>query len=177
MGTPQLRSRVTARGCRSSTRFRANLRTLGRQSPSLLANHSSSTLAKAGRSSMKCSFARQRGNTRARRHRPLRAGAGGQVQHGVFGVDELGCFPVDARTWGEQVDRVELVAAVVALVAAGSVVTADGAGALDVAVGKCTPGGGRHGPLGGVGEDVTVLVQRDEQLLHHVVVVAGGGRS
>src|SRR5699024_12423162 len=81
----------------------------------------------------------------------------------------------DTRTWGEQIDRVELVATVVALVAAGSVVTADGAGALDVAVGKCTPGGGRHGPLGGVGEDVTVLVQRDEQLLHHVVVVAGGG--
>ena len=93
----------------------------------------------------------------------------------MFGVDELGCFPVDARTRGEQVDRVELIATVVALVAAGSVVTADGAGALDVAVGKCTPGGGRHGPLGGVGEDVTVLVQRDEQLLHHVVVVTGGG--
>src|SRR5699024_7978676 len=90
---------------------------------------------------------------------------GGQVQHEVFGVDELWCFTVDTRTWGEQIDRVELVATVVALVAAGSVVTADGAGALDVAVGKCTPGGGRHGPLGGVGEDVTVLVQRDEQLL------------
>src|SRR5699024_3255536 len=87
------------------------------------------------------------------------------------------CFPVDARTRGEQVDRVELIATVVALVAAGSVVTADGAGALDVAVGKCTPGGGRHGPLGGVGEDVTVLVQRDEQLLHHVVVVTAGGTS
>src|SRR5699024_9568385 len=112
MGTPQLRSRVTARGCRSSTRFRENLRTLGREP---LLEH---------------------------------ARKGGQVQHEVFGVDELWCFTVDTRTWGEQIDRVELVATVVALVAAGSVVTADGAGALDVAVGKCTPGGGRHGPLG-----------------------------
>src|SRR4051812_49543502 len=54
MGTPQSRSRVMARGLRSSTRLAENLSTLGRQSVRV-DSHCPSDSANAGRSRKKCS--------------------------------------------------------------------------------------------------------------------------
>ena len=54
----------------------------------------------------------------------------------MLGLDELRRLAVDPAARVDQVGGVELVAAVVALVAAGAVVPADRAGALDVAVGQ-----------------------------------------
>src|SRR5690606_39772033 len=82
---------------------------------------------------------------------------------------------VDPRARVDQVDRVELVAAVVALVTPGPLEAADRAGALDVAVGQGAPAGGRDRPLGLLLDHVPVAVQGEEQLLGHRVAVAGGG--
>lgn len=77
--------------------------------------------------------------------------------------------------WIDEVDRVELVAAVVTLVTAGVAVTADRAGALDVAVRQGASGGRGHRAQQRVLDDVTVVVQRAEHLLHYLGVVAGSG--
>ncbi len=53
-GTPQSRSRLIARGCRSSSRFIENFSTLGRQSVRVW-SHEPSASANAGRSRKKCS--------------------------------------------------------------------------------------------------------------------------
>ena len=132
-----------ARGWRSSRRFRLNFRTLGRQS------------------SRVCS------------HEPMRLAEGREVEEEVLGLDEDRGLAVDAAARVLQVDRVELVAAVVALVAPRAVVGADGAGALDVAVRQGAPGGRRDGTEGRLRDDVAVAVQRLEELLHDGVVVAG----
>ena len=63
-----------------------------------------------------------------------RLGQRRQVEEEVLGLDELRRLAVDLRPRVDQVGRVELVAAVVALVAARVGVPADRAGALDVAV-------------------------------------------
>jgi hypothetical protein len=99
----------------------------------------------------------------------------GQVEEEVLGLDELRRLPIDLRAGVAQVDRVELVAAVVALVAARGVVVADRAGALDVAVRKRAPGRRGDRAERGLRDDVAVAVQRLEQVLDHRVVVAGGG--
>ena len=99
-------SRVIARGRRSSSRLSENFSTLGRQSRARL----------------------QPGAERLGERR--------QVEEEVLGLDELRRLAVDPAARVDQVDGVELVAAVVALVAAGAVVAADRAGALDVAVGQ-----------------------------------------
>ncbi|MPM73045.1 hypothetical protein SDC9_120021 [bioreactor metagenome] len=62
-------------------------------------------------------------------------GQRGQIQEEVLGLTELRSLSVDAAVRVDQVDRIELVAAVVALVAPGELELADRAGALDVAVG------------------------------------------
>ncbi len=93
----------------------------------------------------------------------------------MFGFDELRLLPVDARHRIDQVGRIELVAAVVALVAARAVVTADRAGALDVAVGQRAAGGRADRAGGGLRHDVAVAVQRQEDLLNDLVVVARSG--
>ena len=90
-------------------------------------------------------------------------------------LDELRLLAVDAAVRVDQVDRVELVAAVVALVAARTVVPADGAGALDVAVRQRAARARGDGAQRGALHHVAVAVHRAEHLLHHRVVVAGGG--
>ena len=98
-----------------------------------------------------------------------------KVQKEVFGFDELGGFTVDFADRVDQVCGVELVAAVVALVAACSRRATDGAGAFDVAVRQGAAGGGGDCAEGGLFDHVAVGVEAFEQLLHHRVVVTGGG--
>ena len=106
---------------------------------------------------------------------PLAEGVGQcrQVEEEVLGLDELRHLAVDPAARLDQVGRVELVAAVVALVAASVRVPADRAGALDVAVGQGATRGRADGALGRLLDHVTVAVQRPEELLGHCVVVAG----
>src|SRR5690606_4870449 len=104
-----------------------------------------------------------------------RLGERRQVQEQMLGLDELRRLAVDARTRITQIGGVELVAAVVALVPASTVVTADGAGPLDVPVGQRASRGRADGARGGHGDDVTVAVQGQEDLLDHLGVVAGTG--
>ena len=101
-----------------------------------------------------------------------RIGQRRQVEEEVLGLDEVRRLAVDAARRVDQVGRVELVAAVVALVAARTVVAADRAGALDVPVGQGAAGRGRDGAHRGLRDDVPVAVQGGEQLLHDRVVVA-----
>jgi hypothetical protein len=82
---------------------------------------------------------------------------------------------VDLRSRVDQLLGVELVAAAVALVAAGAVVAADRAGALDVAVGQRATGRRGDGAERLARHDVTVVVEPGEELLHDRVVVARGG--
>ncbi|MPM42372.1 hypothetical protein SDC9_89037 [bioreactor metagenome] len=104
-----------------------------------------------------------------------RLGQRRQVEEEVLGLDELWRLTVDPGARVDQVDRVELVAAVVTLVAAGARVAADRAGALDVAVGQRTPRRRADRPTGRPGHDVTVAVQREEHLLGHAVMVLRRG--
>ena len=146
---PQSMSRVIARGRMSSRMLRLNLMTLGRQVPdaSRSSSHSRRASASAGRSSRKCCVS-----------------------------TNSGVSPLILAARVDQVGGVELVAAVVALVAAGLAVAADRAGALDVAVGQGAPGRGRDGALGGLLDHVAVLPDLGEQLLGDGVVV-GRGRA
>ena len=93
----------------------------------------------------------------------------------MLGLDELRRLAVDLRARVDQVGRVELVAAVVALVAARLAVPADRAGALDVAVRQGAAGRRRDGAERRLLDHVAVVVDAAEQLLHDVVVVAGRG--
>jgi hypothetical protein len=93
----------------------------------------------------------------------------------MLGLDELRDLAVDPGLGIDQVLRVELVAAVVALVAARAGVTADRAGALDEPVGQGAPGRRRDRPRCGLLDQVTVAVDDAEQLLRHMVVIARGG--
>ena len=86
-----------------------------------------------------------------------------------------GGLAVDLRDRVDQLVAIQLVAAGVALVAARTVGVADRAFALDVAVGQRAPGGGADRHLLGALIDVSVLQALLEQLLHHLLVVAGGG--
>ena len=98
-----------------------------------------------------------------------------EVEQEVLGVDELRRFSVDLGTRVDEVDRIQLVAAVIALVAAGIVRAADGAGAFDVAVRQSALRRRGDSALGGFFDHVAVLVEALEQLLDHRVVVPGGG--
>jgi hypothetical protein len=104
-------SRVIARGLMSSRMLRLNLMTLGRQVP----------LASRPRA------------------RPQGVGERRQVEEEVLGLDEDRRLAVDLGARVDQFLGLELVAAVVALVAAGLAVATDRAGALDVAVGRVRP--------------------------------------
>ena len=137
---------MIARGCRSSSRLRENLQ------------HVRPPVA----------FLRLQ-------VRAERVGEGGQVEEVVLLLDEQRGLAVDLRLRVDQVGRVELVAAVVALVAARGRVAADRAGALDVAVGQRAAGGRRDRAERGLGEDVPVLQQGQEDLLGDRVVVTRRG--
>ena len=78
---------------------------------------------------------------------------------------------VDLRPRVDQVDRVELVPAVVALVAPGRLEPADRARALDVAVRERMAGRGGERSHRRLLEDVALLVERPEQVLDDPVVV------
>src|SRR5665811_1649773 len=73
-----------------------------------------------------------------------------------------------------ELDRVELAAAVVALVAARTVVATVRTGALDVAIRQRTAGRRRHRAELRLRDDVAVGVQRPEQLLDDGCVVLRG---
>ncbi len=101
------------------------------------------------------------------------AGEGRQVEEEVLGLDERRDLAVDPRMRLDEVGGVELVAAVVALVAAGLAVAADRAGALDVAVGQCPAGRRADRAAGGLLDHVAVAPVAGEQLLRDGVVVEG----
>ena len=93
----------------------------------------------------------------------------------MFSFHELRSLTVDLRHRVNEVCRIELITAVVALVAASSVVTANGAGALNVAVGQSTPGGRADGAGSLLRHQVAILRNIAEHLLHDGVVVTRGG--
>ena len=84
---------------------------------------------------------------------------------------ELRRGAVDDRPRIDEVDRVELVPAVVALVAARVRVLADRARALDVAVGQRSAGGGRERAQRRSLDEVPLVVERPEHVLGDLVVV------
>ena len=95
----------------------------------------------------------------------------------MLGFHKLRCFAVDFRHGVDQVGGIQLVAAVVALIAARAVGTANRAGAFNVAVRQGTTRGWRDSTHGCFFDHVAVVVQTTEQFLHHCVVVTGGGSS
>ena len=144
-GMPQSMSRVMARGLRSANRFSENFSTFGRQS------------------------------SRVFSQLPERFGQRRQVQEQMLGLDESRCLTVDPGPRVDQVDGIQLVSAVVALVAPGAVVTTDRAGAFDVAVRQRAAGRRRDSAHRGLRDHVAVAVDGPEQFLHHRVVIARGG--
>src|SRR6202034_941726 len=98
-----------------------------------------------------------------------RLGERGQVEEVVLLLDEQRGLAVDPRRRVDQVGRVQLVAAVVALVAARVRVAADRAGALDIAVRQRAAGGRGDRAERRLREDVPVAQQRAEYLLGHRV--------
>ena len=82
---------------------------------------------------------------------------------------------VDPRARLDQVDGVELVPAVVALVAARALVAADRARALDVAVGERVAGRGGERAERLLLDDVALVVERAEEVARDAVVVRRRG--
>ena len=80
----------------------------------------------------------------------------------MLGFYKLWGFSIDFGNRVNEIRRIKLVATVVALVAAGPIGTADGASALNIAVGQRAAGGGRNGPHGGFLQHVAVVVQPPE---------------
>ena len=101
-------------------------------------------------------------------------GQGGQVEEVVDGLHEVGGLAVDARVRVDELSRVHLVAAVVALVAARSFGATDRTGALDVAVGQGAAGGRGDGGARDLLDHVAVVAHGGEHVLDDAVVVAGG---
>ena len=93
----------------------------------------------------------------------------------MVGFDKLGGFAVDATAGVNQVSGVELVTAVVTLVATGAVGSTDRTGAFNVTVGQGAAGGGRDSRAGGALNHVTVVAHGLEHFTHNPVVVTGGG--
>ena|SRR5690625_753416 len=88
---------------------------------------------------------------------------------------KLWSFAVNLRNWVDQVNWVELVTAVIALVAAGTISVANRAFALDVAVRQCAASRWRDCTLHGFFNHVAVVVQALEKLLGNGVMVARCG--
>ena len=105
-------------------------------------------------------------------HSPSAPASAGQVEEEVLGLDELRRLAVDLAARVDQLVGVELVAAVVALVAARLGEAADRAGALDVAVGQRAARRRADRPAGRLLDHVAVGVHLAEHLLHDGVVVA-----
>ncbi len=84
---------------------------------------------------------------------------GGKIEEEMRGLHEVGNFTVNAGMGIDQADRIKLVPAVVAPVAAGELIAADGAGALDIAVGQRATRARRDGPELGLLDDVAIVVE------------------
>ena len=97
----------------------------------------------------------------------------GRSRKRCFVVSEDRRRPVDPRARVDQVGGIELVPAVVALVAARALEAADRARALDVAVGKRVPGRGGERPERLLLDDVALSMERAEEVLGDAVVVGG----
>ena len=95
-----------------------------------------------------------------------------QVEEKVLRLAELRDGAVDDRARVPEIDRVELVAAVLALVAAGVRVAADRARPLDVAVGQGAPGRGGERAERRALDEIALVVERPEDVLRDAVVVA-----
>ncbi len=93
----------------------------------------------------------------------------------MLGLLELHSRVAAALVRVDQVDRVQLVAAVVTLVAACVWKATDGALAFDVAVGQCAPAHRVESAHLGLLDQVALLVKRQEELLCDPVVVGGRG--
>ena len=96
-----------------------------------------------------------------------------QIEEEVRRLAELRCRAVHDRARVDQVDRIELVATVVALVATRLLVAADRAGSLDVAVGERAAGRRRDRPERCLLDQEPLLVQHAEHVLDDRVVVTG----
>ena len=93
----------------------------------------------------------------------------------MFGLLEAWGFAVDFGYRIDQLVRVELVAAGIALIASGTVGATDRTGAFDVTVRQGTSGRRRNGDLLRAFIDVAVLEALREQFLHDFFVIAGRG--
>src|SRR6202011_4347664 len=98
----------------------------------------------------------------------------GQIEEEMLGLFDLN-RPIAAPLMRlDQIDGVELVSAVVALVAARFLVAADGTRALDVAVWQRATAHGVEGAHPGLLDQVALLIQLEKQALCHAIVVARG---
>src|SRR6202012_5190062 len=98
-----------------------------------------------------------------------------KIEAVLLGLDQLRRLSVDLAHGVDEVDRVELVAAVVALVAARARVPADGARTFYIAIGQRPSGGRADRAELDFRKDVPVLEQAEEQLLRRRVMVLGRG--
>src|SRR5699024_6098104 len=90
-------------------------------------------------------------------------------------LHELGNLTIDVAAGIDEIDRIELVPARVALITTGPGRTTYGTSPLDVAVGQRPAGGRRDRALRGLFDHVAVLVQTQEDLLAHPMMVGGRG--
>ena len=102
---------------------------------------------------------------------------GAEAQEEVLRVAQFRLGAVELAAAVGQVDRVEDVAAVVALVAAGVGVATDRAGALDITVEQEALLDRAVRELHARLVDVALLKQAEEHVLHHPCVVLGAGRG
>ena len=96
----------------------------------------------------------------------------GEIEEEVLRLAKDRRRPVDSRARLDQVDRIELVAAVVALVAACVREAADRARALDVPIGERVARGCGERAESLLLDDVAVRVERAEEILSDAVVVS-----
>ncbi len=100
---------------------------------------------------------------------------GGQVEEEMLGLAKLDWCVAASLVRLDQVDRVQLVAAVVALVAARFCIAADGACAFDVPVGQSATRGRVESPHLLLFHEVALFVKGEEQLLRRAVMIGRRG--
>ena len=97
-----------------------------------------------------------------------------KVKVEVFGLLEDWLRAVDLGTWIDELFRIELVAAVVALISTRARESTDRACTFDVAVGECASGCRLERAHSGLLDQVALVVERLEDVLHDDAVVLGG---
>ena len=93
----------------------------------------------------------------------------------MLGFAELRGFPGDLGDRVDKILRIELVTATIALIPAGRGVTAQRAGAFNIAIREGVPGFRIEGNRGGVHHHVTVIPAHLKHLLHNPLVINRGG--